>query len=90
MFELLFSSIARIASPLTTGITEAVNFAKFTGKHLCQSLFLIKLQARGPFYRTSPVAASGITFKSCSSMMFASSEFCSFVALVIALVIIWD
>ena len=22
------------------------NFAKFTGKHLCQSLFLIKLQAR--------------------------------------------
>ena len=23
------------------------NFAKFTGKHLCQSLFLIKLQALG-------------------------------------------
>ena len=22
------------------------NFAKFTGKHLCQSLFLMKLQAR--------------------------------------------
>ena len=25
------------------------NFAKFTGKHLCQSLFLIKLQASGYF-----------------------------------------
>ena len=24
------------------------NFAKFTGKHLCQSLFLIKLQASRP------------------------------------------
>ena len=37
------------------------NFAKFTGKHLCQSLFLLKLQANRTFcYRTSPVAASKI------------------------------
>ena len=47
------------------------NFAKFTGKHLCQSLFLIKLQAAPAtflwilrnfkntfFYRTPLVAAS--------------------------------
>ena len=27
------------------------NFTKFTGKHLCQSLFLIKLQALGPDIR---------------------------------------
>ena len=27
------------------------NFANFTGKHLCWSLFLIKLQARDYFYR---------------------------------------
>ena len=46
-------------------------FAMFTGKHLCWSLFLIKLQAfrcfpvnitkllRAGFYRTPPVAATG-------------------------------
>ena len=42
------------------------NFGKFTGKHLCQNLFLIKLQAcefseiskNTFFYRTPPVAAS--------------------------------
>ena len=37
------------------------NFAKFTGKHLCQSLFLIKLQeiSKNTFsYKTPPVAAS--------------------------------
>ena len=27
------------------------NFANFTGKHLCWSLFLIKLQAQGPFLK---------------------------------------
>ena len=39
------------------------NFANFTGKHLCWSLFLIKLQPLWPvkntlLYRTPPVAAS--------------------------------
>ena len=42
------------------------NFGKFTGKHLCQNLFLITLQAcefseiskNTFFYRTPPVAAS--------------------------------
>ena len=51
------------------------HFANFIGKHLCWSLFLIKLQASVPaafsgeigeifnntfFYRTPPVAVSGI------------------------------
>ena len=35
------------------------NFAIFTGKHLCWSLFLVKLQAFRPFYRTPMVATSG-------------------------------
>ena len=30
---------------IKTGVLR--NFTKFTGKHLCQSLFLIKLQATG-------------------------------------------
>ena len=39
------------------------NFADFTGKHLCWSLFLIKLYApcnckNNFFYRTPPVTAS--------------------------------
>ena len=41
------------------------NFAKFRGKHLCHSLFLINLQASGLarvknsfFHRTTPVAAA--------------------------------
>ena len=29
------------------------NFAKFTGKHLCQNLFLIKLQASGLFLQSN-------------------------------------
>ena len=32
------------------------NFAKFTGKHLCQRLFL---NNKAPFHRTAPVAAYG-------------------------------
>ena len=41
------------------------NFAKFTGKHLCQVLFLNKVAgvrslAQVFFYRTPPVAASEI------------------------------
>ena len=41
------------------------NFAKFTGKHLCQVLFLNKVTgvrslAQVVFYRTPPVAASEI------------------------------
>ena len=44
-----------------------INFAKFTGKHLCQSLFLIKLQAckiskKTSFHRAPPVAAFGKVF----------------------------
>ena len=35
------------------------NFAKFTGKYLCQSLFVIKLQASF-FHRTPLVVASGL------------------------------
>ena len=31
------------------------NFAKFTGKHLCQSLFLIKLQASQTFKHTQTI-----------------------------------
>ena len=49
----------------------SLNFPNFTGKHLCQSLFLIKLQASVKncevlkntfFYGTPPVAASGKSF----------------------------
>ena len=40
------------------------NFAKFTGKHLCQSLFFNKVAGRSgtgaKFLRTPPVAASEI------------------------------
>ena len=39
-------------------------FQNFTGKHLCWSLFLIKLQTRTPFfYRTPLVAASKLCFR---------------------------
>ena len=34
------------------------NFAKFTGKHLCQSLFFNKVAGLTFSYRTPPVAAS--------------------------------
>ena len=34
------------------------NFAKFTGKHLCQSLFLMAQVFSCEFCETSPVAAS--------------------------------
>ena len=36
------------------------NFAKFTGKHLCQNLFFNKVVSKTTFsYRTPPLAASG-------------------------------
>ena len=42
------------------------NFAKFTGRHLCQSLFFIKATGRTPFhlfYRTLLVTAYVGTYK---------------------------
>ena len=38
----------QVSSHLTEAATRGVlkNFVEFTGKHLCQSLFLIKLQAQ--------------------------------------------
>ena len=64
------------------------NFAKFTGKHLCQSLFLIKLQAdrqvfscdfceisKNTFsYWTPTVAASEIKWKDNESIFWISQE----------------
>ena len=41
------------------------NFAKFTGKHLCQSLFLIKLQAKNTFF-TEHLQATTSESKVCS------------------------
>ena len=48
------------------------NFAKFTGKHLCQCLFFNKVASLRPFlYRTPPVAAS---IKYLTSMVIFFSE----------------
>ena len=44
------------------------NFAKFTGKHLCQSLFLIKLQA-------APVISFHFTFPMCTIFLKYSNTF---------------
>ena len=38
-------AVVQRCSEKKVGVLE--NFAKFTGKHLCQSLFLIKLQTSG-------------------------------------------
>ena len=38
------------------------NFAKFTGKHLCQSFFLIKLQALGPDIKRTWHGCFPVTF----------------------------
>ena len=54
------------------------NFANFTGKHLCWSLFLIKLQAfrsSNLFYRTPPVAASKMFFSSVDMFFMCSLIF---------------
>ena len=59
------------------------NFAKFTGKHLCQSLFFNKVADLGPTippvaadYRTPPVAASTMP-KNISSRSLTQSVFTS-------------
>ena len=39
-------------------ISVLENFADFTGKHLCWSLFLIKLQSFHKFHRKTPVGVS--------------------------------
>ena len=41
------------------------NFAKFTGKHLCQSLFLIKSQAWAYNFIKSEALAQVFSFESC-------------------------
>ena len=56
--KLVFASILfvkKTLSSVTTGVLG--NFAKFTGKHLCQSLFLMKLQIEASriWHRCFPV-----------------------------------
>ena len=67
------------------------NFANFTGKHLCWSLYLIKLQAwghryysvkfmkflRNLFWRTSALLLSGLFFLAYKWKIFIEETFCN-------------
>ena len=53
------------------------NFAKFTGKCLCQSLFLNKVEEEHLFYRTPLVAASAI-INNISIMLFPQKHFMNY------------
>ena len=53
------SFLRRSRSQMFFKIGVPKNFANFTGKHLCWSLFLTKLLTFPFFYRTPPVTASG-------------------------------
>ena len=52
------------------------SFTKFTGKHLCQSLFFNKLAGQNTFsYRTPLVAASANYFQKISDSFFHGGKF---------------